>query len=139
MTHIIIDKLVVTIAVLLLTFLYTEIYTTWLQCFLKTYGVKFGNSKKMKPKTWQIFSLFQNFSNNVTTSASYANISLFLVLYFVEGNLLIQTFKETQENSPDLWNYICRSTVSLSSINLGHWTFLQLQTTDVNPVLTDCW
>ena len=37
----------------------------------------------MKPKTWQILSLLQNFSNSVTGSALYANIALFLVLYFV--------------------------------------------------------
>ena len=37
----------------------------------------------MKPKTWQILSLFKNFSNSVTGSALYASIALFLVLYFV--------------------------------------------------------
>ena len=37
----------------------------------------------MKPKTWQILSLFQNFSNSVTGSAVYASIALLLVFYFV--------------------------------------------------------
>ena len=41
------------------------------------------NSKYMKPKTWQIVSLLQNFSNSVTGSALYASIALFLVFYFV--------------------------------------------------------
>ena len=37
----------------------------------------------MIPRTWQILSLFQNFSNSVTGSALYASTALFLVLYFV--------------------------------------------------------
>ena len=38
----------------------------------------------MKPKTWQILSLLQDFCNSVTGSASYASLALFLVLYFVK-------------------------------------------------------
>ena len=37
----------------------------------------------MKPKTWQILSHFQNFSNSITGLALHASIALFLVLYFV--------------------------------------------------------
>ena len=65
----------------------------------------------MKPKTRYILSHFQNFSNSVTGLALYASIAFVLVLYFVPK-------QTTQKKSPDIWNFIRRSTVSLFSINL---------------------
>ena len=37
----------------------------------------------MKPKTWQILSHFQNFTDSIRGLALYASIALFLVLSFV--------------------------------------------------------
>ena len=53
----------------------------------------------MKPKTWQISSYFQNFSNSVRASALYASIAFVFSFIFCSetDNLHIRTFKVTQE------------------------------------------
>ena len=137
--NITIDKLVVIIVVVLLIFLYIPYDQN---VSLKLTVLNLVNSKSMKPKTWQILSLFQIFSNSVTGSAFYTSKYYFVFSFIFcseTDNLRVRTFKVTQERSPDLWNFIWRYTVSLSSIYLSDWTFFQLQTIDVNPVLIDCW
>ena len=58
----------------------------------------------MKPRTWEILSIFPNFGNNVAGSASLARVVL--LLYFVlkqaSQDITYTDFKVTPGRSPDL-------------------------------------
>ena len=61
----------------------------------------------MKPRTWNILSIFPNFGNSVAGLASLANIAL--LLYFVLKQAFQDTtytdFKVTPDRSADIGNF----------------------------------
>ena len=137
MTQIITDKLVVILLSCFLIFLY--IPHDW-NVSLKLTVLNLVVQHKWNDRLGKS-SLF--FKILVIELQHQRYMQVLLVFSFIfcseTDNLHIRTFKVTQEKSPSLWNFIWRSDVSLSFINLWHWTFFQLPTIDVNPVLTDCW